>query len=214
LTKTELTHIIREIVAEEIRTELSIAIAEVFSNFMGQKQIVTEAVKPPEKPNFRQSLKELFDETPIMSKPKQFPRKFTKDPILNEVLSQTRPFTPQERMGSPSGMAAMMAAAQAGVSLPGSAASIAMEPMSEEPSFLKGVPDIRNMIPSGAPVATSISQPELLNDNHVPLAELPEGVSVMDMKPAIAQAAPSVAKALTRNYSETMKLIDKKRGKI
>ncbi len=43
-----------------------------------------------------------------------------------------------------------------------------------------------------------------------PMADMPDGVSVMDVK---HHAPPEVKKALTRNYSEMMNLINKKKGK-
>lgn len=193
MNKNEFTHIIRKIVTEEIRKELPNAIAEIFQNFMGQKSVVTEKVIPPHlKPepkedemNLKQSLREMFAGTKIMSNPQtlMMPKHFTKDPKLNEILNQTRPFTPQERMGAP-GTAAMMAATQAGVALPGT------------------VPDFS---------VPAIPQAQLLKDDHVPLAELPEGVSVLDVKEYIP---PVVAEALTRDYSKILKLIDKKKGKV
>jgi hypothetical protein len=195
MKKNELTHIIKEIVAEEIRRELPNAIAEVFQNFLGQKSVVNERVSPPapkpdpedEEISLRSSLKEMFAGTRVMTPPQATagPKNFTKNPVLNEILNQTRPFSPQERTGMGGGMAALMAANQTGMSVP------------------MGTP---MAMPSMAPV----SQAQLLNDSHIPLSDLPQNVSVMD----VAQHAPPVvAQALTRNYSQMMKLIDKKKGK-
>lgn len=215
MKKNELTYMIREIIAEEIRKELPIAIAEVFQSFMGQKpvikeEIATSHIKPEpveEEINLKQSLREMFAGTKVMSNPQAQPvaRKFTKDPVLNEILNQTRPFTSQERTGATMGMAAMLAS-QGGFSVPGVMSSPMMESTAagEDPTFLRNVPNITSLAPT-------VSQAQLLNDNHIPLADLPEGVSVMDVK----QHAPAaVASALTRNYSQMMKLIDKKRGKV
>jgi hypothetical protein len=49
--------------------------------------------------------------------------------------------------------------------------------------------------------------------SHAPLSALPNGVSVLDV--ARQGAVPTtVTNALTRNYSQMLKLIDKKKGKI
>lgn len=234
---SELTHIIRQIVAEEIRKELPNAIAEVFQQAMSQRQPIQERVAPSppprpvpvEEPPLRQSLRELFAGTNVMPpKPNgpQAPRKLAKDPLLNDILNQTRPFSPQERMGAPVGAAAMMAAAQAGVSLPGAAPAPPMpmgspmasmaEMMEEEPSFVRNMPSMAPPRPSAMmppPMAPQVSQAALLNDNHIPMADLPEGVSAID----VAQyAPPAVADALTRDYSSFLKKVgkaaDKRKG--
>jgi hypothetical protein len=223
MKKNELTHIIREIVAEEVRKELPSAIAEVFQNFTNKKQPVVEQVtrsvaKPKEVPptKLKQSLRELFEGTAVISKEpqNQAPKKFTKDPILNEILNETRPFSPQERMGSPIGIAAMAAAAQAGARMPGisPAAPVMMESGTNEPAFMRNVP---SMVPSSTvPVAMpQVSQAQLLREDHVPLADLPSDVSVLDLIGNVSQAAPAVGDALTKNYSGFLKLMDKKRGK-
>jgi hypothetical protein len=200
MKKNELTHIIREIVAEEIRRELPSAIAEVFQSVLGQKQVVSEQVTSIKRPidppeiekddeiNLKQSLKEMFAGTPVMSPPQvqQKPKNFTKNPVLNEILNKTRPFSAQERTGMGAGMAALMAQ-QSGMGI------------------TEATPDF------GTITMPTVTQAQLLQDSHAPLADLPQGVSVMDVK---HHAPPAVAGALTRNYSQMMKLIDKKKGKI
>jgi hypothetical protein len=200
MKKNELTYIIREIVAEEIRRELPNAIAEVFQSVLGQKQVVSEQVTPIKRPiappeiedneeiNLKQSLKEMFAGTNVMTSPQapQTPKNFTKNPVLNEILNKTRPFSSQERTGMGAGMSAMMAQ-QSGIGMIGTSTDF------------------------GTITSPNITQAQLLQDNHAPLADLPQGVSVMDVK---HHAPPSVAGALTRNYSQMMKLIDKKKGKV
>lgn len=227
---SELTHIIKQIVAEEIRKELPNAIAEVFANVMGQNQQITERVAPRHAPRvsrspvqpepqdeeltMKQSLREMFAGTPVMRPKTQStePRKFAKDPKINEILNQTRPFSAQERTGASLGMAAMMAAAQdMPMAMPmASPAMPLMEADTDEPAFLRNVP---SMMPShhAASIAAPSSQTELMRDDHVPLSDLPEGVSVHDVK---QYAPPVVAEALTRDYSQFMKLVDKKKGKV
>jgi hypothetical protein len=225
MKKNELTHIIREIVAEEIRRELPNAIAEVFANVMGQKQPITERVAPqkpkpimrpqvvdePEESLLKRSLKEMFDGTPVM-RPQattHAPKQFAKDPKINDILNQTRPFTPQERTGASLGMAAMMAAANSNP-MPMASPMMPAE-AEEEPSYLRNVPSMVPMHQAPPQMTPSISQAELLREDHIPLSELPEGVSVHDVK---QYAPPVVAEALTRDYSQFMKLVDKKKGKV
>jgi hypothetical protein len=229
---SELTHMIRQIVAEEIRRELPNAIAEVFQNFMGQREPIQEQVQPapvrqrsapqPEPPQneetlFKQSLREVFAGTGVVPPRQQAPvgpRKLAKDPLLNEILNATRPFSAQERTGAPAGMAAMMAAAQAGVAMPGDMPDMPMmeEGVSEEPAFVRNMPtmNLGNARPQ-IPMASPVSQAQLLRDDHIPLSDLPQGVSVHDVK---QYAPPAVTEALTRDYSKFMKLVDKKRGKV
>jgi len=221
---SELTHMIRQIVAEEIRKELPSAIAEVFSNFMGQKQVVTERAAPrrvqqpqpqpeEEELSMKQSLRELFAGTNVMRPPQAQagPRKLAKDPLLNEILNQTAPFSAQQRMGAPMGAAAMMAAAQGGFSMPGAApmAPMMAESSEDEPAFTRGMPSMH--VPSHtphAPMIPPVSQAALLNDNHVPLEGLPEGVSVLDLVKQAGGDDP-VTKALTKNYSGFLKKVNK-----
>lgn len=206
MKKDELTHIIREIVAEEIRKELPSAIAEVFSNFMGKKQPITEQPVQPIRQSpapvqqketttsMRQSLRELFEGTQVISPQtaNKGPRTFTKDPKLNEVLNSTRPFNSQERGGP---MAAVASMGGMGMNISPDDSVMMVQP----PASLTN---------------PSVSQAQLMSDTHAPLSDMPANVSVLDMKGAVAEAAPAVAEALTRDYSKFMKLVDKKRGKI
>ncbi len=211
MKKEDLIHIIRQLVAEEMREKLPAAIAEVFQKLMTQSSDTPDtaqmhpSINDPdadvEDDGMKQSLKELFGGSPsttkIQQKPVSKPKTFTKNPILNEVLNQTSPFSSQERMGASMGTAAMIAAAQAG------------NPMSLR-TEMPDMGDVRDSRPNISPITTKLSQGELLSDTHAPLSSLPEGVSVMDVKQHVP---PVVSKALTRNYSQMMKLIDKKQGK-
>lgn len=197
MKKNELTHIIKEIVAEEIRKELPNAIAEVFQNFMGKKAPISKQVvntkqvastEDDDAISLKQSMQEMFSGNIPIPKPQltAAQRQFTKNPVLNEILNSTRPFSPQERTGASLGMAGMLASAQADFG------------SYQTPTIDPGI------------VNAPISQTELMRDTHVPLSNIPSGASVMDIK---HHAPPVVAKALTRNYSQMMKLIDQKRGK-
>jgi hypothetical protein len=204
MKKTELTEIIREIVAEEIRIQLPSAIAEVFQNFMGKKSTITERVESKKKDiseeiELKKSLKELMDGPSIMpsksSIPKA-PRKYTKNPILNEVLNETRPFNSQERFQNTAMGGGMVASMQSTSDVP----------------FTKNTPNMGDLINNNNnELSPPISHATLLREDHAPLSALPEGISVLDVKQS---APPEVKKALTRNYSEMMKLIDKKKKGI
>jgi len=75
----------------------------------------------------------------------------------------------------------------------------------ESPSFSSNVPTMPGM------PGTPIPRP-LVETLHAPLEALPQGLSVLDLARHVP--APAVKHALTRNYSQMMKLIDKKQGKI
>lgn len=199
----DLVHIIRKIVAEEIRKELPMAISEVFQNFMGKRQTISETSpdtqirnleSEPESDNStstRQSLRELFEGTNVMRTPvaKAEPKRFTKNPLLNDILNETRPFNSQERHGSPMGASAMAAAV---ASQYGGSHDVAM-------------PDVGVM--GSNTIVPPVSQAQLMSESHVPMSNLPEGVSVLDVK---NQVPDVVSRALKRNYSDFMKKVELK----
>jgi len=213
---TQLTQIIEHLVEREVRKKLPSIIAETFQNMMG-KSVVTEQRNVAENPhikkidesiddpiNLKTSLRELFAGTPVMKEPSEVsqpraPRHFTKNPILNQILNETT-----SDLGSRERLVGA-AAYQGGYS-----PSVSMSPMVaseavEESSFMKNTPSI------------PISKPKRLVDgeesNHAPMPMLNEGVSALDIVNQV-QAPPALKHALTRNYSQMLKLIDKKRGKI
>jgi hypothetical protein len=230
---TQITQIIELIVAREVRKQLPTIIAETFQNMMG-KSVVTENRRPafvspqeiepePEREqlqeevqndqvDFKASLRELFAGTNVIPPQQQTrqPRQFTKDPILNKILNETTP-----DLRAREGLAGM-AAFQGGYNPAAMASAAPMMPMEDgpEPAFMRNVPTMggsRQMpqIPIGRPPVLAEGQ----TSNHAPLSALPEGVSALDV--AKHGAAPAaVAGALTRNYSQMLKLIDKKKGKI
>lgn len=223
MKKNELTHIIRSIVSEEIRRELPNAIAEVFSNFMGQKQEINERTisKPnlarnqekEEETSLKHSLREMFTGTDVMRPPQQQrePKRFAKDPLLNEILNQTSPFTSQQRTGASFGAAAMIAAAQGGVVMPGEAPTAPMMDTISEEAFTSRMPAMTQMMPHNTPItsiASPVSQAELLRDDHAPLSELPPNVSALDVAQVSGGDDP-VTRALTRNYSGFLKKVNK-----
>jgi hypothetical protein len=221
---TQLTQIIEHIVRKEIYKQLPVLIAEIFHTPAVNKQIVTEnntspvsneSTEDPENEhiNLKASLKEMFAGTAVMGdpevqshQPKKI-RQFTKNPILNQILNET---TPDLRMREGMvGMAAMAGGYQSALGPMVGDGSVISEGATE-PAFMRNVP--------APPLANNISIPpvsqqQLMSESHIPMATIPEGVSVLDVARRVPLAAP-VAKALTKNYSEMMKLVDKKRGKV
>lgn len=222
---TQLTQIIEHLVAKEIRKQLPTIIAETFQNMMG-KAVVTEqkqpvqTIKEEKEINFKASLKELFAGTSVISSQPDNPmaprpiKQYTKDSKLNQILNETvSDLRDRERLV---GAAAFQGGYSPSLALvpgfnPSAASTQPMESV-EEASFSKNMPTMPGVLPGGL---ASISRPPVLVDgqesNHVPMASIPEGMSVLDVKEYIP---PAVAGALTKNYSQMMKLIDKKRGKV
>ena len=192
---TQLTQIIEYLVAREVRKQLPGIIQEAFGNTSNKPIIkesspVKEEVVQEEQVDFRASLKELFDGTPVIkpaSENKQEPKHYTKNPVYNQILNET--------VGDLRSRECLVGAA----------------------AFQGGYSPGLNMVPGFNPqdVMTKVTAPTLIEgqaSTHVPMDTIPEGVSVLDVKNQIA-TTPAVKTALTRNYSEMMKLIDKKKGK-
>jgi hypothetical protein len=218
---TQLTQIIEQLVAKEIRKQLPAVIAETFQNMMGKKKIVTEQIQPilepesepePAQPDFKTSLRELFAGTPVIRNPQSQPqtkqtKQFTSNPKLNQVLNETvSDLRDRERLV---GGAAFMGGYSPTLNIvPGfNPTSPMMETQEPEPEFLKNMP-----VMQGASVSMPVSHPPVISENHVPLSTLPPGVSALDVKNSVVD--PVVRNALTKNYSQMMKIIDKKRGNI
>jgi len=210
---TQLTQIIEHIVAKEIRKQLPSLLAEVFQNKIGNLVVNEQAAHPPSaavKPttltenkeeviNLKASLRELFDGTPVMENPvvEQPPpttKQYTKNPIYNQILNETRgDLRDRERIVG-------AAAFQGGYS-----PALTMLPEFGQPEANINIPPIAS---TRAPTLV-----EGQTSTHAPMSTIPEGVSVLDIVNNV-KTARSVKKALTRNYSQMMKLIDKKKGKI
>jgi hypothetical protein len=224
---TQLTQIIEHIVRKEVRKQLPGIIAETFKSINSNKQIVAEnkttqiveeVLEDPENEsiNLKTSLREMFAGTSVMGDPEIQPsqpkkmRQFTKNPILNQILNET---TPDLRMREGMvGMAAMAGGYQAALGPMVGDGSVMAEGESSEPSFMRNVPT-PTVNPSHIQMTPPVSQQQLMSESHIPMSTIPEGVSVLDVARQVPMAAP-VAKALTKNYSAMMKLIDKKAGKI
>lgn len=223
---TQLTQIIEHLVAKEIRKQLPTVIAETFQKMMGNKQVVTEQRQPTHQPIQEQveleedkdmmmkaSLKELFSGTPVMRTAQTQPQQqkvFTKNPVINQILNETtNDLRQRDRMGG-----GIMGYSPTLNMIPGfnpASATGVGQMMEEDPGFLKNIPTM----PGASAVTLPVGTPPMLREgqesNHAPLSALPEGLSALDVSSHIPD--PNVKEALTRNYSEMMKLIDKKRGK-
>jgi hypothetical protein len=230
---TQLTQIIEHLVAKELKKQLPRLIGEVFANVAG-RTIVAEhtprkaAVAPPaeainenvapEQENFKMSMRELFaGATPTgerveVEQQSAAPKRYTSNPILNQILNETTPDLRQrERMvggaafhGGYSPAVAMAASAMGGMPSMGTGE---MMSESELPSFARNIPAMPGANPGAG------AQPHI-NESAVPSAAIPEGVSALDVARQVP-LAPPVAQALTKNYSHMMKLIDSKRkGKV
>ena len=90
----------------------------------------------------------------------------------------------------------------------------------EEPGFLKNMPVMSPPINSTPMAAIPTGTPRLVEgqeSNHAPMAALPDGLSALDAV-RYSPVSDGVKTALTKNYSQMMKLIDKKidkkKGKV
>ena len=223
---TQLTQIIEHLVAKEIRKQLPTLIAETFQNMMGkkivneQKQPIRQPIQekievPDEEINLKTSLKELFAGTSVMKTNQtqhQQQKVFTKNPVLNQILNETtNDLRQRDRMGG-----GALGYSPALAMVPGfspMSTTGAGQMMEEEPALLKNIP----MMPGASSMSIPIEKPPMLAEgqesSHAPLSTLPEGLSALDVRNHIPD--PNVKEALTRNYSEMMKLIDSKRkGRI
>lgn len=226
---TQLTQIIEVLVQREIRKQLPKLIGEVFQNMAGKSMVVEhihssqatqkdyiakeveESTVPKDPHEFRASLKELFAgatpvtrtelEEGIVPQPPRKTVQYAKDPVLNKILNETTPDLRQrERM---TGLAAFQGGYNPG--MPPAAAIVgAGEMMSEAemPSFARGMPFTPTV---------SMEPPAPIQEGHVPLAALPEGLSALDVAKRVPLAAP-VAEALT-NYDRMKKILEQSKGK-
>jgi hypothetical protein len=193
-----------------------------------QDNIVEEEEVLPAENNsaFKASLRELFAGNPVIRRaPESVPsngprpmRHFTKDPKINAILNET--VSDLRSRESMVGMAAFQGGYNPSVAM---APGMMMESVADnDPPFMKNAPSMpmpnnRQPTPMNHVPSIPISRPPVLvegqESNHAPLAEvLPEGVSALDVAREVPLAQP-VAQALTRNYSQMMKLIDQKKGK-
>jgi hypothetical protein len=151
----------------------------------------------------------MFAGTPVMggNAPQGTPRapkQYTKNPILNQILNETTPdLILREGMTGMAAMAGGYAAALSPMAAP-------MMPMEDtpDPAFMRNVPPPPMRVGGHMPMPSP--RPTVMSENHVPMSDIPEGVSALDVARQVPLAQP-VAQALTKNYSQMMKLIDKKK---
>ena len=170
----------------------------------------------------REQLRDIFSEgeaptrragAPQRQQPQQYapppPKRFTKDPVLNDILNQTRPFNSQERMamgvgGSGMSPSVMMAAASSGYA-PQSQMVAPTGPgqmmESEELGFLSKIP---GMPGADAPFVTA--PPSRMAES----APVSGEVSALDLKnhPALPE---NIRTVLTRDYRSLVRAMDKKK---
>lgn len=237
MKKDDLIRVIREIVRQEIRKELPTALTQVFSNLMGKVQPSVppkpNTIKPTEKPPETQTQEEELDETATLKAQlqemfnegvsvrrvaQQVPQKtFAKDPVLNEVLNQTRPFNSSERMAMRAGgglaMSPGVTIAAAGFNAsPGPSTTGVGEMMSSEDlGFLNKIP---TMPGADVPVVSEIPV------GRVQLGEGQEGgpaplesigqISALDIKnhPALSDNIKGI---LNRDYRSLVRAMNKKK---
>lgn len=239
MKKDDLVKVIRAIVKQEIKKELPAALAQIFSQMMGQAQPQihsTNAARniPKNEPSnpkpddpidemvsLKSHLQEMFNggedsqkknqSSPIRSK------KFTNNPVLNEILNQTRPFNNNERMANRVGggglmsPGVMMAAAGYESSIPMTTGPGEMM-SSDDLNFMKNVPGMPGTDVSGVShIPASHSQPlrEGQEGGTAPLESLGD-VSALDLKnhPALPDSIKGI---LTRDYRSLVRAMDKKK---
>jgi len=200
MKKNDLIKVIREIVKQELKKELPNALAQVFSNLMGDQRPAVHSINtvryinPPvnavgkqyphtpsqveipdevpteidEMSSLKSQLTEMFNNgTPVKrnAQPQASvppAKQFTSNPVLNEVLNQTRPFNSSERMamraGGGAGLAMSPAVAIAAAGFQGSSPAQAVTGVGEmmpeeEVGFMRNIP---TMPGANSPVLTEL----------------------------------------------------------
>ena len=246
MKKSDLIKLIREIVRQEIKKELPNALAQWFAlNVMGQSQqsrvqsIDTtknlskneQPVSQPQIPadevdkmaSLKSQLQEMFNggapiqkATSQQTSPQQ--KRFTSNPVLNEILNQTKPFNNSERMANRvgGGGAAVMSpgvAMAAAQFTPAASTTGVGEMMSESDlEFMKNVP---SMPGANDPVLTELpacTAPVLQEGQEGGPAPM-EGMAIdsaLDLKnhPALPD---SIKNILSRDYRSLVRAMDKKK---
>jgi hypothetical protein len=243
MKKDDLVKIIRAIVQQELKRELPKALANVFSNLMGTPPSEVRNMKTatpiykgqslPHKPSaeempdeidetiqLKQQLREMFtDGEPVRRtaplQTVQPPKVYTKNPIFNEILNQTRPFNGQERMAmgvGGSGMSpSVMMAAEGFQSSTAAMTGVGELMDGNELGFLNKVP---TMPGAGGPVLTELPMNvNTIREGQVGGAAPLDGVfvdSALDLKnhPALPDSIKGI---LNRDYRSLVKAMNKKK---
>lgn len=229
---TQLTQIIEHLVRKELRKQLPGIIAETFQNMMGrqtqpivesqqtQKDYIGQEVQQPksENPNdFKLSMRDLFEGTSVITSQSSLPRaprQLAKDPVLNSILNQTRPFNSQEKMAMGGGPGVMMAMAQ----MPTAASSMSPISMTGVGEMMPDaeIPSVSRMpvmpgLASGVPVANPPVLVEGRESTHAPMESLPSEISALDVARAGMVSNPAVTQALT-NFDRMKKILQQSKG--
>ena len=180
-----------------------------------QKEKEVELPSVPEHLEMKDSLRELFAggitpatrailEEGVGVKPRPNIR-YAKDPLLNQILNETTPDL-RKREGMVS-MAAFQggygSGAPSGMPVTGAGPMMAE---SELPSFARGVKELPSV-----PQPQQSAPAAAIREDHVPLSNIPDGISALDVARAGMVPAP-VTEALT-NYGRMKKILDASKGK-
>ena len=243
MKKEDLVKVIRAIVQQELKKELPKALAQVFQNLMGNQQPMIHSintVRPVRQPlprtpsaeespdemdetlKLKQQLREMFSDgepvrravtsQPVQPKPQKV---YTKNPVLNEILNQTRPFNGQERMAmgvGGSGMSPAVMMASSGYQSSAAATTGVGELMDgSELGFLKKVP---GMPGADGPVLTELpAHVQTLREGQEGGPAPLEGMvvdSALDLKnhPALPESIKGI---LNRDYRSLVRAMNKKK---
>jgi hypothetical protein len=193
---TQLTQIIEHLVAREVRKQLPTVISEVFQNMMGNKPVITEKKEPEERApireqqepdEFKASLKELF--AGVTPTGVHVPEPNVDKPAPRQARQYTKNPVLNQILNETTGDLRQR------------------EGMVGAAAFQGGYSPMPTMAP---PVMMEGQDSVRVGEGASPLSTLPQGVSALDIARQVPLAAP-VAQALTKNYSQMMKLIDKKK---
>ena len=169
--KSDLTKTLRKIIREEVEK----AVRTEFVNFvslLGESKKPKKVSKPKKKKITETSIRQMVDD---IVPPKKEKVSFTKDPVLNDILNETRGGVPQD-------------------------GTIPPQPQGQE--------EWPTMGGEGKTFDRSSMASMLGYGDMNPTV----GMSTPDGKPIAPEQVPdAVGKAMTRNYGDLMKAIDKKK---
>jgi DnaJ-domain-containing protein 1 len=196
MKKEQLQKVLRPIIKEEVAKVVADVLPGLLAEGMAilQEQQQFTSVKKPSSPVQKQSLMDMIDPG-RKNIPKQSERRFSNDPLLNEILSQTTGLNASEGM-SP---AAMMAEQYEGNNI--------QQMMYENP--YQDLGPMEDYQPQTV-------KPEFYNKfNAQAAAMLPQhdtsgGANTVTAE-QLAEQAPEVLGALTKDYRSMMKAVDAKK---
>lgn len=203
----QLMELIECLVSRELKKQLPSIINEV------KGHIIKEAATPQPHKNhsddaeidLKTSLKELFSGASPVQKTQPVvaeTKRYMKDPVLNQLLNETRP----DIRARDTGMSPIAAYIdQYKLSQPQIQPITGMGEMMEtgaDMGFLHNIPTMQQSTVQSQQPIRELTQP-VISNNQI---SLPEGTSVKDVAPMIN---PVLGKIFNRNYSDTLKAMDK-----